>query len=112
LEHNRKQLTSGEIERQREFIRAIADMAGARATPLTAFVDTYGCQQNEADSERIRGMLAQMGYCFTEEEAAADLIVINTCAVREHAGSGVRKCGRAGAREKGETGADYLPVRM
>jgi tRNA-2-methylthio-N6-dimethylallyladenosine synthase len=85
LEHNRKQLTSGEIERQREFIRAIADMAGARATPLTAFVDTYGCQQNEADSERIRGMLAQMGYCFTEEEAAADLIVINTCAVREHA---------------------------
>jgi tRNA-2-methylthio-N6-dimethylallyladenosine synthase len=50
-----------------------------------AFVDTYGCQQNEADSERIRGMLQQMGYEFTAEEAEADLIVINTCAVRAHA---------------------------
>jgi tRNA-2-methylthio-N6-dimethylallyladenosine synthase len=50
-----------------------------------AFVDTYGCQQNEADSELIRGMLNEMGYGFTEYEAEADLIVINTCAVREHA---------------------------
>ncbi|MCR5648418.1 MAG: tRNA (N6-isopentenyl adenosine(37)-C2)-methylthiotransferase MiaB [Oscillospiraceae bacterium] len=50
-----------------------------------AFVDTYGCQQNEADSERIRGMLRLMGYEFTEDEFAADLIVVNTCAVREHA---------------------------
>jgi tRNA-2-methylthio-N6-dimethylallyladenosine synthase len=75
----------GEIERQQEFIRAIADMTRDRATPPAAFVDTYGCQQNEADSERIRGMLAQMGYRFTGEEAEADLIVINTCAVREHA---------------------------
>jgi tRNA-2-methylthio-N6-dimethylallyladenosine synthase len=48
-------------------------------------VDTYGCQQNEADSERIRGYLAQMGYGFTQSEAEADVIVINTCAVREHA---------------------------
>ncbi|MBR5115090.1 MAG: tRNA (N6-isopentenyl adenosine(37)-C2)-methylthiotransferase MiaB [Oscillospiraceae bacterium] len=50
-----------------------------------ALVDTYGCQQNEADSERIRGMLRLMGYEFTEDEYAADLIVVNTCAVREHA---------------------------
>jgi tRNA-2-methylthio-N6-dimethylallyladenosine synthase len=48
-------------------------------------VDTYGCQQNEADSERIRGYLAQMGYGFTGSEDEADVIVINTCAVREHA---------------------------
>ena len=58
--------------------------AGRGAAPL-AFVDTYGCQQNEADSEKLRGMLKVMGYEMTRDEAAADVIVINTCAVREHA---------------------------
>ncbi|MCD8002125.1 MAG: tRNA (N6-isopentenyl adenosine(37)-C2)-methylthiotransferase MiaB, partial [Oscillospiraceae bacterium] len=46
---------------------------------------TYGCQQNESDSERLRGYLAEMGCTFTDDEFAADIIVINTCAVREHA---------------------------
>ena len=50
-----------------------------------AFVDTYGCQQNEADSERIRGMLAACGYDMTDTEEGADIIVLNTCAIREHA---------------------------
>ena len=50
-----------------------------------AFVDTYGCQQNEADSERIRGYLEEMGYGFTNDEEKARIIVINTCAIREHA---------------------------
>lgn len=50
-----------------------------------ALVDTYGCQQNEADSEIIRGFLRDMGFAFTENENEADLIVLNTCAVREHA---------------------------
>ncbi|MBP3412956.1 MAG: tRNA (N6-isopentenyl adenosine(37)-C2)-methylthiotransferase MiaB [Oscillospiraceae bacterium] len=50
-----------------------------------AFVDTYGCQQNEADSERIRGMLAASGYAMTDTEEGADVIVLNTCAIREHA---------------------------
>ena len=54
-------------------------------TPPLAFVDTYGCQQNEADSERIRGYLAEMGYGFTDDERTAAVVVINTCAVREHA---------------------------
>ena len=48
-------------------------------------MDTYGCQQNEADSERIRGYLAQMGFGFTSDEEQARVIVINTCAIREHA---------------------------
>ena len=56
-----------------------------RNSPPLALVDTYGCQQNEADSEKLRGMLGQMGYEFTKDEKAADLIVLNTCAVREHA---------------------------
>ncbi len=50
--------------------------------PPLAFIDTYGCQQNESDSEKLRGMLDAMGYRFTDQEAEADLIVINTCAVR------------------------------
>ncbi len=52
---------------------------------LYAVVKTYGCQQNEADSERLAGMLRQMGYVLSEEEEKADLILVNTCAVREHA---------------------------
>ena len=72
-----------ELARQREIMAEIArENEGRRQL---AFVDTYGCQQNEADSERIRGMLRLMGYEFTEDEFAADLIVVNTCAVREHA---------------------------
>lgn len=50
-----------------------------------ACVDTYGCQQNEADSERLRGFLARMGYDFTSDEQAADLVLLNTCAIRAHA---------------------------
>lgn len=50
-----------------------------------AYVRTYGCQQNVADSERIKGMLELAGYSFTENAEEADFILFNTCAVREHA---------------------------
>ncbi len=50
-----------------------------------ACVITLGCQQNEADSEKIRSMLVQMGYDITDDEENIDLAVINTCAIREHA---------------------------
>lgn len=50
-----------------------------------AAVVTFGCQQNEADSEKLRGMADAMGYTVTEDLTLADLIVVNTCAVREHA---------------------------
>ena len=53
-------------------------------TPV-AYVETYGCQQNEADSERIRGMLSQCGYGFAQGPEGADVVVMNTCAIREHA---------------------------
>ncbi len=53
-------------------------------TPL-AYVETYGCQQNEADSEKIRGMLVQSGYAMTDSAEGADVVVLNTCAIREHA---------------------------
>lgn len=48
-------------------------------------VITFGCQQNERDSETILGLCCEMGYTKTEESEKADLIIINTCAIREHA---------------------------
>ena len=52
--------------------------------PLACAV-TFGCQQNEADTELIRGMLVDMGFGLTEDETQADLLIFNTCAIREHA---------------------------
>jgi len=49
------------------------------------FVITFGCQQNEADSERIRGLAEAMGYLPASGAEDADFIVVNTCAIREHA---------------------------
>ena len=74
-----------ELKKQAEIYGEIrAHWAAAGRTPR-AFVDTYGCQQNEADSEKIRGMLAACGYEMAETEEGADVIVLNTCAIREHA---------------------------
>ncbi len=53
-------------------------------TPKACII-TYGCQQNVSDSERIRGILDDIGFEFTEDKASADFIIFNTCAVREHA---------------------------
>ncbi len=63
-----------------------------------AFIHTYGCQGNVADSERIKGMLVKMGYTMTEEKSEADLILYNTCAIREHAED--RVFGNIGAIKK------------
>lgn len=50
-----------------------------------ACVDTFGCQQNVADGQKLMGMLADSGFTFTEDPKEADLVILNTCAVREHA---------------------------
>ncbi|MEG1757028.1 MAG: tRNA (N6-isopentenyl adenosine(37)-C2)-methylthiotransferase MiaB [Oscillospiraceae bacterium] len=49
------------------------------------YVRTYGCQQNVSDSEKIKGMMAKSGYEIVDDPQNADLIIFNTCAVREHA---------------------------
>ena len=75
-----------EIQRQLRFCGEIRELHRARGgnAPL-ACTQTYGCQQNEADTERLRGYLAEMGYAFTQDPAEADVIIINACAIREHA---------------------------
>ena len=50
-----------------------------------AHVITFGCQQNERDSETVLGILSEMGYAPTDDADSADIIIINTCAIREHA---------------------------
>ena len=57
---------------------------GQGITP-TAYVETYGCQQNEADSEKLRGYLTQSGYSIVNDAEGADVVILNTCAIREHA---------------------------
>ena len=61
---------------------ALAAKNGARPG---VFVHTFGCQQNEADSERYVGMAVKAGYEYTDDPKKAYLIIFNTCAVREHA---------------------------
>ncbi len=50
-----------------------------------AYVRSFGCQLNVSDGEKIKGVLQKMGYGFTEDENSADIIILNTCAVRESA---------------------------
>ena len=85
---------------QIEYLNLIAELMTIRKRgeePL-AYVRTYGCQQNVADSERIKGMLKRAGYGFTENAEDADFILFNTCAVREHAED--RVFGNVGALKK------------
>ena len=53
--------------------------------PKLAYVRSFGCQLNTSDGEKIKGVLKNAGYGFTEDENEADLIILNTCAVRENA---------------------------
>jgi tRNA-2-methylthio-N6-dimethylallyladenosine synthase len=53
----------------------------------TFHVTTFGCQMNEHDSERMKGMLGSLGYAEAQEQAGADLILFNTCSIREKADS-------------------------
>ena len=85
MAYERKEIGINEIRRQEDICAHIAEGLAADGRQHLAMVDTYGCQQNEADSEKIRGYLAEMGYGFTQDEFEADVIVVNTCAVREHA---------------------------
>ena len=74
-----------DIARQRGFQDKIKAMFTARQAHPAACVETFGCQQNVADGQRLMGMLEAMGFIFTEDAKEADLVLLNTCAVREHA---------------------------
>ncbi|HWC01337.1 MAG TPA: MiaB/RimO family radical SAM methylthiotransferase [Methylomirabilota bacterium] len=64
----------------------------------TVFLQTYGCQMNERDSEEILGMLTAQGYAMVDREEDADVILLNTCSVRAHAEE--RAIGKMGLMQK------------
>lgn len=75
-----------ELKKQNEYVqlaRAIIEQRFSK--PPKAFVHTYGCQGNVSDGERLKGMLKEIGYQLVDELDGADLVLYNTCAIREHA---------------------------
>lgn len=76
-------LPEAEMQCQKEYINKINAINLGQTK--YAYIQTFGCQQNEADSEKIAGMCVAMGYTICYDPTMADLIMVNTCAVREHA---------------------------
>ena len=78
-------ISQEELEHQFAYCDKIAAYWQSCTQVPTAYVETYGCQQNEADSEKLRGYLIQSGYRMISEAEGADVVILNTCAIREHA---------------------------
>ncbi len=85
MEREKVIVSEAELDRQRGFQNKIKTLTSQREAQPLAMVDTFGCQQNVADGQLILGMLREMGFAFTDNENEADIIVLNTCAIREHA---------------------------
>lgn len=85
MSYQRTEISESDIQHQMDICAQLRAHFTAGGRQPLAMVDTYGCQQNEADSEKLRGYLHAMGFDFTQDEFAADVVVMNTCAVREHA---------------------------
>ena len=82
----RETVSVQELLAQRDFARKASELISRRYEhPPLAYVHSFGCQQNQSDGEKIKGMLAQMGYGFTDAPESAQLVIYNTCAVRENA---------------------------
>lgn len=102
-------LTKEELELQRNFSDKIKEIyKNKKNGTAKAFVDTYGCQQNFADSEMIKGMLIDMGFELTDDENQADIAVFNTCAIREHAE--MRVLGNVGKLKQRKKSGDDLVI--
>ena len=75
--------TEQEIEKQKQYIEKVKEIN--KGKNLKYYILTMGCQLNENDSEKLCGMMEQMGYQQTEEYQEADIVLFNTCCVRENA---------------------------
>ena len=78
-------ISKEQLARQMDLCQKINAYWLSQGIAPTAYVETYGCQQNEADSEKLRGMLAECGYAIVSSPEGADVVIMNTCAIREHA---------------------------
>ncbi len=80
-------VSASELNEQSAYADKVRTVLSVRypAERPRAFVHTYGCQGNVSDSERLKGQLVRMGYKLTDSPGDADLVLYNTCAIREHA---------------------------
>lgn len=80
-------ISEDDLFKQKEYTELVKTVVSSRFGDKLpkAFVHTYGCQGNVSDGEKLKGMLAEMGYGFTDDVNDASLILYNTCAIREHA---------------------------
>ena len=78
-------ISQEQLDAQFGYCDAVAALWARQGITPVAYVETYGCQQNEADSEKLRGYLAQCGYAIGSQAEGADVVIMNTCAIREHA---------------------------
>ena len=87
MNNNKFSVPQEELNKQKEYMNLVKTVISSRfpTDAPKAFVHTYGCQGNVADSEKILGMLKEMGYEFCDSAEDADLVLYNTCAIREHA---------------------------
>lgn len=68
-----------------EYINSVREIISRKDSPILACVHSYGCQLNFSDGEKLKGMLAKMGFGLTDKPEDAGLVIFNTCAVRENA---------------------------
>lgn len=102
VERKEIQVSQEEILKQKQYIQEVKQISSEyeqkTGSKKTFRLQTFGCQMNENDSERLAGMLSEMGYMEASEEKVADLIIFNTCCVRENAE--VKVYGHLGALKK------------
>ena len=91
---NRSEIEYLQLDEQQSFVQKVQAYLADKST-RAAYVHSYGCQANVAEGEKIKGVLSQLGFGFTENIEEADLILLNTCAVRE--GAEDRVFGNVGA---------------
>ena len=72
------------------------------------YIKTYGCQMNERDSEQVARMFVQKGYTMTDREDEADVILFNSCSIREQA---EQKAGKNGASGQAAAAPSACSVR-
>lgn len=89
IQNSSLHVSEQQLCRQRDYMHQVGllnqEFEATHGRAPRCFTHTYGCQQNENDTEKINGMLMEMGFRFTSDKKDADLILLNTCAVREHA---------------------------
>lgn len=74
-----------ERDMEMDFAGSVKEIFSKRETPPLCFVHSFGCQQNASDGEKIIGRLCCLGCGVTEDVSLADIVILNTCAVRENA---------------------------